>query len=177
MTQNFARIADGVVVEIVSIPDGVELTDCFYADVAQTFVPCKSTVEQGFIYDGKTFSAPVAPAVTSDDLLTYAATKRYAVETGGITVDGSKVATDRQSQALITGAYNYVQANPDVTVKFKTSAGFVELTAAQMTAIANTVGAHVQASFAAEGEVDKQIIAGTITTTAEIDAASWPTVS
>lgn len=108
------------------------------------------------------------------DLYAYAATKRYAVETGGIVIDTMRVMTDRQSQSLITGAYNYVQANPEVTVKFKTAAGFVELTAAQMTAIANAVGAHVQASFAAEGEVDKQIIAGTTTTTAEVDAFAWP---
>jgi len=108
------------------------------------------------------------------DLYAYAATKRYAVETGGVVINGMRVMTDRQSQSLITGAYNYVQANPEVTVKFKTAAGFVELTAAQMTAIANAVGAHVQASFAAEGEVDKQIIAGTITTTTEIDAFAWP---
>ena len=115
-----------------------------------------------------------SPEPITVDLYAYAATKRYAVETGGIVIDTMRVMTDRQSQSLITGAYNYVQANPEVTVKFKTAAGFVELTAAQMTAIANAVGAHVQASFAAEGEVDKQIIAGTITTTTEIDAFAWP---
>ncbi|MEZ2224385.1 DUF4376 domain-containing protein [Rhizobium sp. RCC_161_2] len=109
------------------------------------------------------------------DLYAYAATKRYAVETGGIVINGMSVMTDRGSQSLITGAYNYVQANPDVSVKFKTSGGsFVALTAAQMTLIANAVGAHVQACFAAEGEVDQEIIAGTITTTAEIDAFAWP---
>ena len=115
-----------------------------------------------------------SPEPAPVDLYAYAATKRYAVETGGVVIDGMRVMTDRQSQSLITGAYNYVQANPDVTVNFKTASGFVELTAAQMTAIANAVGAHVKASFAAEGEVDKQIIAGTITTTAEIDVFSWP---
>ena len=67
-----------------------------------------------------------------------------------------------------------MQANPGVMVKFKTANGFVELTAVQMTAIANAVGAHVQASFAAEDEIDKQVIGGTITTTAEIDAFAWP---
>jgi hypothetical protein len=115
-----------------------------------------------------------SPEPVPVDLYAYAATKRYAAETGGIVLNGMRVMTDRQSQSLITGAYNYVQANPEVTVNFKTAAGFVELTAAQMTAIANAVGAHVQASFAAEGEVDKQIIAGTITTTAEIDTFVWP---
>ncbi|TIX88634.1 DUF4376 domain-containing protein [Rhizobium sp. P44RR-XXIV] len=115
-----------------------------------------------------------SPEPVPVDLYAYAATKRYAIETGGIVIDGMRVMTDRASQSLITGAYNYVQANSDVLVKFKTAAGFVELTAAQMTAIANMVGAHVQASFAAEGEVNKQIIAGTITTIAEIDAYAWP---
>lgn len=115
-----------------------------------------------------------SPEPAPVDLYAYAATKRYAVETGGIVLNGMRVMTDRQSQSLITGAYNYVQANRDVTVKFKTAAGFVELTAAQVMAIANAVGAHVQASFAAEGEINKKIIAGTITTTAEIDAFAWP---
>lgn len=112
-----------------------------------------------------------APVVTSDYLLAYAAAKRYALETSGITVDGVSVMTDRQSQSLITGAYNYLQANPDLTVKFKGSAGFVQLTAAQMVAIANAVGAHVQASFAAEEAVAAGICAGDITQIAEVDAA------
>ena len=115
-----------------------------------------------------------SPEPVPVDLYAYAASKRYAVETGGITVGGMHVMTDRASQSLITGAYNYVQANPDVLVKFKTAAGFVEVTATQMTAIANAVGAHVQAAFAAEGEINQQIIAGTITTPAKIDAFAWP---
>ena len=118
-----------------------------------------------------------SPEPAPVDLYAYAASKRYAVETGGIVLNGMRVMTDRASQSLITGAYNYVQANPDVLVKFKTSGGFVELTAAQMTAIANAVGAHVQAAFAAEGEINQQIIAGTITTPAEIDAFAGPSNS
>ena len=115
-----------------------------------------------------------SPEPAPVDLYAYAASKRYAVETGGIVLNGMRVMTDRASQSLITGAYNYVRANPEITVKFKTSGGFVQLTAAQMTAIANTVGAHVQAAFAAEGEINQQIIAGTITKPAEIDAFGWP---
>ncbi|NTI92293.1 DUF4376 domain-containing protein [Agrobacterium rhizogenes] len=174
MTQTFARVLGGVVMEIATIPDGIDIADCYHGDIAVTFFPCDQTVQQGFTFDGKTFSPPVAPAVTTDDLISYAAAKRYAVETGGISFGGSQIATDRASQSLITGAYNYVQANPDVTVKFKTAAGFVDLTAAQMTAIANAVGAHVQAAFAAEGSAVAAINEGAITTTAEIDTASWP---
>lgn len=115
-----------------------------------------------------------SPEPAPVDLYAYAASKRYAVETGGIVLNGMHIMTDRASQSMITGAYNYVQANPEVTVRFKTVGGFVELRAAQMTAIANAVGAHVQAAFTAEGEVDAQIIAGSISTKAEIDAFAWP---
>ncbi len=115
-----------------------------------------------------------SPEPAPVDLYAYAASKRYAVETGGIVLNGMRVMTDRASQSLITGAYNYVQANPDVLVKFKTAAGFVEVTATQMTVIANAVGAHVQAAFAAEGAVNAEIVAGAITTKVEIDAFAWP---
>ncbi len=108
------------------------------------------------------------------ELNAYAASKRYAVETGGIIVNDMHVATDRASQSMITGAYNYAQANPGVMVQFKTAAGFLELTATQMTAIADAVGSHVQAAFATESSVAAAIQAGTISTFAEIDAASWP---
>ncbi|WP_436030976.1 DUF4376 domain-containing protein [Rhizobium rhizogenes] len=114
-----------------------------------------------------------SPEPVPVDLYAYAAAKRYVVETGGIVINGMSVMTDRQSQSLITGAYNYVDANPDVTVQFKTTSGFVELTATQIKAVANAVAAHVQASFAAEGAIDQEIIAGTITTTAEIDGFAW----
>ncbi|WP_286203133.1 DUF4376 domain-containing protein [Rhizobium lusitanum] len=118
-----------------------------------------------------------SPEPVAVDLYAYAATKRYTIETGGIVINGMSVMTDRASQSLITGAYNYVDANPDITVQFKTTAGFVELTATQVKAVANAVAAHVQASFAAEGAIDQQIIADTITTTAEIEAFAWPSNS
>ncbi|MDL2397473.1 DUF4376 domain-containing protein [Rhizobium mayense] len=108
------------------------------------------------------------------DLPAYAAAKRYTIETGGITVNGMLVMTDRQSQALIAGAYAYVQANPAVTVNFKTASGFVDLALAQVSAVANAVGAHVQASFAAEDAVVEAISAGSIKSTADIDAFAWP---
>jgi hypothetical protein len=44
------------------------------------------------------------------------------------------------------------------------------LTAAQVISVAATVGAHVQACFAAESSIAAQIGSGLITTTAQIDA-------
>jgi hypothetical protein len=118
-----------------------------------------------------------SPEPVPVDLQAYAAAKRYAVETGGIVLNGMSVMTDRQSQALITGAYAYVQANPTVTVSVKTPSGFVNLAAAEVTAVANAVGAHVQASFAAEDAVVQGIAAGTIKTAADIDAFAWSAVA
>lgn len=75
---------------------------------------------------------------------------RYNVETGGMTVNGMKVATDDRSKSLINGAFNLCQAVPTTTVQWKTPEGFIPLTAAQVTAIAVAMGQFVQACFAAE---------------------------
>lgn len=125
----------------------------------------------GFAWDGQTASPPAPPPV---DLAAYAANKRWQVETGGITVNGATIDTSRDSQSMITGAYTYSQAHPEQTILFKAASGWVTLDAPTMAAIATAVGAHVQACFAAEAAVQAAISAGTITTTAEIDAAAWP---
>ncbi|WP_337267049.1 DUF4376 domain-containing protein [Oryzifoliimicrobium ureilyticus] len=111
------------------------------------------------------------PTPEAVDLFAYLAAKRYQLETGGITLQGMRIETDRQSQSMITGAFAYAKEDPDLTVEFKTKDGFVSLTSAQLTAIGAAVAQHVQASFAKEKEVYDAIKAGTITTTAEIDAA------
>lgn len=106
------------------------------------------------------------------DLKAYAAAARYAKETAGIAVGNAQIATDRDSQGMVAGAYAYVQANPSVTTNFKTASGFVSLSAAQITSIAMAVGGHVQACFAAEAQVDSGLSASppTIKSTADVDA-------
>lgn len=107
-------------------------------------------------------------------LTDYAAAKRYTVETGGITVNGISLDTSRESQNMIAGAHAYVVASGEASVKFKATSGWVTLTAAETTAAAMAVGAHVQACFAAESAVDDAIIAGDIIDEAGVDAAQWP---
>ncbi|MFD2142881.1 DUF4376 domain-containing protein [Ancylobacter oerskovii] len=124
--------------------------------------------------DGNGRPILVQPLPPDIDLATYAAAKRWAIETAGIVVNGASIATDRESQGLITGAFVYVQANPSATVQFKAADGFVTLDAAAVTTIANAVAAHVQACFAAERDVLAGIVAGTVTDPADIDAWAWP---
>lgn len=120
--------------------------------------------------------AAKASAAAVADLIAYAAAKRFAVETGGILVGGAKVATDRDSQAMIGNAFAYVTASGAASVRFKAASGWVTLSADQIKGLALAVGAHVQAAFAAEDDLDAAINGSppTVTTTAQIDAAPWP---
>jgi len=77
------------------------------------------------------------------------AAARFEAETAGI--DGIK--TDRESQALITGAALKAMQDSTYSCRWKTESGFVELTAPQILAIADAVRAHVQACFDHEAEL------------------------
>lgn len=77
------------------------------------------------------------------------AAARFEAETAGI--DGIK--TDRESQALITGAALKAMQDSTYTCRWKTESGFVELTALQISAVADAVRAHVQGCFDREAEL------------------------
>ena len=57
----YARIVNGVVMELFTPPAGIPITACFNA--ALTWVECDATpgVAQGWLYSGGVFSAPPAP--------------------------------------------------------------------------------------------------------------------
>lgn len=113
--------------------------------------------------------ADLDAAPRSDDLLRYAASKRYAVEIGGVIVNGVSLATDRQSQSMIAGAFSYVTLNPSATVKWKSPDGFVDLAAADVALIASAVAEHVQQCFAREADAVAAIVGGVATTVLDVD--------
>jgi len=100
------------------------------------------------------------------------ADRRWQAEVAGITVNGMAVATDRDSQALITGAALAAMRDPAYVCRWKTAAGFVELNAEQLTAVADTVRAHVQACFDREAALLAELDAGTLTP--ELIETGWP---
>lgn len=124
-----------------------------------------------WLFNGALFVQPAAGQYTKAQLSAYAASKRYDVETGGVTISAMPIATDRQSQAMISGAYSLAQRDAALSVQFKTASGFVSLTAAQVIEIAVAVATHVQACFSKEAEVGASIAGGQVTSLAEIDAA------
>ncbi len=101
---------------------------------------------------------------------------RYQHETAGIMLNSMTIETDRQSQALITGAWSFSQLNPAVLIDWKGVNGWIQVDAATIAAIAGAVATHVQACFSAERrhaeaikalETSEEIAAYAITT-------GWP---
>jgi len=99
------------------------------------------------------------------------ADKRWRTETGGITIDGMEIATDRESQALLTAAVLKVKDDPSYTVNWKAKNGWFELDAATLIAIADAVRAHVQMCFDKEKQLQEQI--DKATTVEELEAVVW----
>lgn len=121
--------------------------------------------------------APDPPSV--DQLKARAADCRRARVYGGRTITvGARqfsVWTDPESTSAITSLVVAAQITPALTTTWKGRAGAVySVDAAEILALALGMLAHVQEAFGAEAAVLADIAAGTITTTAEIDAAAWP---
>ena len=92
---------------------------------------------------------------------------RWQAEVSG--VDG--IRTDRESQSMITGAALKAMQDETYSCRWKTEAGFVELTAPQILAIADAVRAHVQGCFDREAELLELVEAAT--TPQELEAIVW----
>ncbi|MBN9443690.1 DUF4376 domain-containing protein [Bosea sp. (in: a-proteobacteria)] len=111
---------------------------------------------------------PPAPV----NLVAYAADRRWRKEVGGIVVADVPVATDDRSKLMITGARVAAMADPGWSTVWHGADGQTyPVDAAAMVLISDAVQAHVNAGFATFATVKAAIEAGTITTTAEIDAA------
>lgn len=102
---------------------------------------------------------------------------RWQKETAGILINGMQVATDDRSKTLILGKRAKGRENPAMTFRWKAASGaWVELTGAQIIAIADAVADHVQACFDREGELHDTIDAAeTAEAVLSVDiTAGWP---
>lgn len=115
------------------------------------------------------FVKPDAPAPDWPALI---ATRRWLAETSGTTFDGMPIDTGRDSQGLITGAALAAMLDPAYSVRWKTVAGFVDLTAQQIIGVASAVRTFVQASFDREAVLLGAVADGSIT--AEMLEEGWP---
>ena len=106
-------------------------------------------------------------STVKENKYTEIAAARYNEEIAGI----NGIRTDRESQGLITGAALKAIQDSTYTCKWKGIDGFVELTAPQIIAVADSVRAHVQSCFDHEAELLPLIEAAT--TEAELDLITW----
>lgn len=155
--------------------DGVEITTEYYVELLQAQSEGRqiSANETGY----PVAIDPPKPVRTKAALLAEVAAKRWAVETGGVIVGGSPIATDRESQAQLTSAYTSLKNGLIENTPWKATDGTFNLvTLPQIEPVAQFVAAHVRACFAAEQAHDEAI--QSLTTQSELDAydinAGWP---
>lgn len=85
---------------------------------------------------------------------------RWQIETGGVTLpDGSRILTDRESQAQLTSAYQSLSMPFVESIDWKAAEGWVTVSEAELRPIAQAVAQHVQGCFKAERQVSEQITA------------------
>ena len=99
---------------------------------------------------------------------------RYERETAGIQVDTLSIDTRRESQAQFAGAAVQAMLEPQCSLRWKTSTGFVELSAQQVIDVTSAIRRHVQACFDRESTLLKALASGDYTD-AMLDEG-WPTV-
>ena len=131
------------------------------------FIPGEVREEDGRYIRGWAFAD-----LTDEQWTDKIAARRYQVETGGTTVEGVQVNTERDSQALLTGAAFAATLDPAYHIKWKAATGFVDLTGEQVIGLASQVRAFVQACFNREAELLGFVADGSIT--AEMLEEGWP---
>ena len=96
---------------------------------------------------------------------------RLQAEIGGVTVAGATIRTDRESQAMITGAALKAIQDTAYICTWKGEPGWVTLTAQQVLGIADAVRAHVQGCFDREAGLAAQVQAAE--TVEAVQAINW----
>lgn len=103
---------------------------------------------------------------------------RFAHETKGITLpNGARIHTDRDSQALISGAFSTLKEGMLPSINWKARDGvWVTLTISEITPIATLVCLHVEACFTNEKRLSEMVLAAnSINELSTIDLQSgWP---
>lgn len=97
-----------------------------------------------------------------DTILGRLADYRFSVETGGVEMpDGTRVLTDRESQAQLSSAYQSLSQPFVDSIDWKAAGGWVTVTETELRPIAQAVARHVQSCFTAERRVSETIASAT----------------
>lgn len=168
----------GFVENVILLPDGCELTqqEASWPEGSYTAPPGATLAEGGNIGWPVVAGVPQAPTPsppTMAELRDYATNKRWRVETGGTVVGGIPVPTDDRAKTMIGRAARTGSAVP-TTPFIVAGVNYGVLTKSQFEALDAAIDVHIAETFVVLSTVLSGIAAGTITTTAQIDAADWP---
>jgi hypothetical protein len=93
----------------------------------------------------------VAPDKTKEELISAVAARRYAVETGGIIRGGKRINTTRESQSMVTAAYQALSSGLISTTNWKADDGtFSAIDFDALKPVATIIAQHVADCFTAE---------------------------
>ena len=130
----------------------------------------------GGIYHARYQLEPIPTEQLRASLLQAVSAKRWAVETGGLTLPGgATVGTTIDDQNRITSVIANAQLAGVASVDFKAQSGWVTLSLTQMQGIAAAIALHVQACFSAERTHHEDIAAASDADLYDYDInAGWP---
>lgn len=139
--------------------------------ILKAFPGAEIDAYNAYLKDGTLAASPSTPGPFPPDLFAYAKEARDTHENGGITVQGVPVSTDDRSKTLVLGARARAEADATLVTSWAAADGHVyPLTSAQIIAVSDAIGAFVAELFEEYAKVMADVSAGTITTTAQIDA-------
>jgi len=128
----------------------------------------------GRVPDGADINAPGILQVLDTDaeaamianrqatLTQHVASIRFTTETGGISLPGgTQINTQRDAQAMLTGAYQSLKSGLVQDTEWKATSGWVTVTLTELEPIAQAVAEHVRRCFQAERAVSDQITSAT----------------
>lgn len=145
----WARIQDGRCVEFIDF----DPVGNFHPDIVWVQVPANMErwADYSFVHDVENSTVrPESLLSMQDRVKNVLAHRRWLHEVGGLVVGGQLVRTDRESQALISGAYSSLKNGLIASVRFKTANGFTDFDLASFEPLAQAVANFVQQCFSAE---------------------------
>lgn len=121
------------------------LGDTFTSTIIQASPPLSGIKKPQWV-NGAWVSGQTLDEVKADKLAALAS-YRFDVETAGISVGGVNIKTDRESQAMLTGAYTLMTMDPSRQINWKGGNKWSHTDNVTLAAVALAVGNHVQSCF------------------------------
>ena len=172
MRASIYDMASGEILRRVSCP--VSTVDIQCQEGEEFYLNCPLDATHIINNEPVTIIPEVVPPTLAESKaakLAELASARYTEEIGGIVVGSVTIATDRESQAMMTGAYVSLKQGLMQSVNWKGDDGWVTATLTEIEPIAQAVGQHIQVCFAKESQLAAQVAAAE--TVEAVNAIVW----